>query len=178
MLASYYAMILQPFEEIWRRSLHEKMSRPIGTGVGAGEPNNVSNIGHPPGTTMPGVAAQAGVVTGVNNAMNAMNQVVSGNQNPTPTSPPVLPSQPLPQSPHPRQVTPGSNISGSFGLSESLSGPSLPQSLGGVSVGQVTVSTLHEQHEQDIPAVKRKLETEETDSKRAKLKTGEIWPLT
>lgn len=158
-LAHYYANILQPFEEIWRRNYQEKMmtARPAGTGVGTGEQSNTSNLGHP----------------GAGNTVGVMNQ---GNQNRATTSPPILPSQPLPQSPHPRQVTPGSNLSGSFGPSESLSSFSISQSISGASVGQA--STVQEQHEQDIPTVKRKLEPEEADGKRAKPKTGESWPLT
>ncbi|KAL4069547.1 hypothetical protein J3A83DRAFT_4373824 [Scleroderma citrinum] len=173
-LARYYNLILQPFEEFCRQNFPEKMmttGRPVGTGVAAGEPNNTSNIGHPPGTVVPGVVSQVGAAAGVNNMANLMNQPVLGHQNPT-TSPPALPSRSLPQSPHPRQITPGSNISGSFGLPESLSSGSLSQSLSGGSVGQATANVAHDQHDQDIPPVKRKLEAEETDGKRAKLKTG------
>ncbi|KIK28613.1 hypothetical protein PISMIDRAFT_589784 [Pisolithus microcarpus 441] len=166
-LARYYQTILYPFEEALARQ--EGNKKPVITAArpAGNMPNNVSNVPHPPGT-----ASQIGSTTASHNITAPADRPISGSQYPPSGSPPGPPSQPLPQSPHPPQAPPGLSLSGSFGLSEPWAGNSLPQPLGATTLGQLPASSANERRDQDLSGLKRKLETEEADGKRAKLKTG------
>ncbi|KAI6044986.1 hypothetical protein EDC04DRAFT_2637897 [Pisolithus marmoratus] len=163
LLARYYQTIFHSFEEALTRSTQEGNRKPM---IAAGRPassmpNSASNVTHPPGTT-----------SQIHSVTTSVDHPISGSQNPLSGSPPGPSSQPLPQSPRPAQAPPGSSFSGSFGLSEALAGNSLPQPLGGTTLGQLPTSMASEHQDQDLSGLKRKLETEEVDGKRAKLRTG------
>ncbi|KAI6133995.1 hypothetical protein EV401DRAFT_1909077 [Pisolithus croceorrhizus] len=165
LLAHYYELILRPFEEVVARGVQESSKKPM---IAATRPaGNVPNSPHPPGTT-----SQIGSTTASHNMTAPPDHPISGSQHSLSGSPPGPPSQPLPQSPRPPQAPPGSSFSGSFGLSEVWAGNSLPQPLGGTTLGQLPTGTASEHRDQDLSGLKRKLETEEADGKRAKLKTG------
>lgn len=130
-----------------------------------------------PGTGLSGPTPQLLGASGVSSMMGLLNQSVSGSQNPPISingSPPTPPSQPLPQSPHPQQVTSNTSIPGTHGFSDSLAGHSLAQPLRTNAAGQLPNAAGNEHHEQDVPGMKRRFESEEVDGKRAKLKTGEF----
>ncbi|KAI6007473.1 hypothetical protein EDD15DRAFT_2211602 [Pisolithus albus] len=148
-LARYYQTILYPFEEALARQ--EGNKKPVITAArSAGNmPNSVSNVPHPPGT-----ASQIG---GTHSVTAPADQPISGSQCSPSGSPPGAP---------------GLSLSGSFGLSEPWPGNSLPQPLGATTLGQLPAGTANERRDQDLSGLKRKLETEEADGKRAKLKTG------
>lgn len=169
-LARYYQILLLPFEEVLTRSAQEGNRKPMtAPGRPAGEmPDSVSNIPPPPGT-----ASQIGSITPSHSITVPIDQpTISGIQTRPSGSPPGPPSQPLPQSPCPPQAPPGSNSSGSFGLSEALAGNPLSQPLGGTTLAQLPTGTANDHQDQDLSGLKRKLETDEVDGKRAKLKTG------
>ncbi|KIJ21616.1 hypothetical protein PAXINDRAFT_165068 [Paxillus involutus ATCC 200175] len=174
-LAQYYTAIIQPFDDFYRRNVQETSRKAM---MAAGRPgvpavsNSTPNILHQPsGATLPATVSQ--VAGPVNTMMGLLNQSVSGNQSASISingSPSVLASQPLPQSPHPQQVVPNANISGTHGFSDSLASHSLPPPPSGANIGNLPNSVLNEHHEQDVPGMKRRFESEEVDGKRAKLK--------
>ncbi|KAF9229460.1 hypothetical protein BS17DRAFT_688881 [Gyrodon lividus] len=177
-LAYYYNAIIQPFEEFYRRNVQEtnrKAMMTAGRLQGApAVPNSTPSMLHQsPGAALPGAASQ--LPGPVNSMMGLLNQSVSGNQNVSTSihgSPSAPASHPLPQSPHPQQTVSNASISGSHGFSDSLSGHSLAPPLSGGNMGHLPNSALNEHHEQDVPGMKRRFESEEVDGKRVKLKTG------
>ncbi|KAG9314493.1 hypothetical protein JVU11DRAFT_5290 [Chiua virens] len=176
LLASYYNAIIQPFEEVYRRNLQDtnrKTMMSAGRPTGASAvPNNPSNI--PPQPPNPALQGPSQLSSSVNNMMGLLNQSVSGQSTSISItgSPNATTSQPLPQSPHPQHVLPNASLSGTHGFSDSLAGHSLVPPLNSTTIGLLPSSTGSEPNEQDAPGTKRRLESEELDGKRAKLKTG------
>lgn len=182
-LAHYYNAIIQPFEEVYRRNVQDTnrkammtTSRPPGA---PGVPNNPPNMHpQPPSSALSGPSSQ---LSGSVNMMGLPNQSVSGGQNTSVSitgSPTAPASQTLPQSPHPQHGVPNTYLPGTHGFSDSLSGHSLVPPPSSTTTGPLPGSSGNEHHEQDTPGMKRRLESEELDGKRARLKMGELHSLT
>lgn len=181
-LANYYNAIIQPFEEVYRRSVQDTNRKMMATGRPPGAPAVPHNPPIPPQTpssAFPGPSSQSS--GSVNNMMGLLNQSISGGQNTSASitgSPTTTTSQTLPQSPHPQHGVPHASLSGTHGFSDSLVSNSLVPPPSNTAIGPPPGSAGNEHHEQENPGMKRRFESEELDGKRAKLKTGEFNSLT
>lgn len=179
-LANYYNAIIQPFEEVYRRSIQDTNRKAMmTTGRPPGAPvvphNPPSLPPHAPSSALPGSSSQ--LSGSVNSMMGLLNQSASGGQITSVSitgSPTTTASQTLPQSPNPQHGVPHTSLSGTHGFSDSLPTHSLVPPLSSSIIGSLPSSAGLEHHEQDNPGVKRRFESEELDGKRAKLKTGEF----
>lgn len=171
-MAHYYNAIIQPFEEVYRRGLQDANRKAMMTTgrppSAPGVPNNPPSM-HPqtPNSALP--ATSSHMPGSVNNMMGLLNQSVSGVQN---TSTSITGSPTAPASPH---GVPIASLSGTHGFSDSLANHSLVPPQSNTAMSPLPNSVGNEHHEQDAPGMKRRLESEERDGKRAKYKLGKFW---
>jgi len=163
LLANFYFALLLPFEEMARRNMHDNrkamMTSGRQPGVNAGPSNLNAGSGTPHGALPSGVAG----TNGVGNMM--------GGQHQHPTVSPASQPQPLPQSPHARQTS--APVQSSATLSSSDLAPNQASSqLNIVMTGPQLVKPAPDTSEPEAQGTKRRLESEETEGKRARQKTG------
>ena len=183
MLSQYYMAILHPFEEMYKRNLHGQQrkaqlaSAQLGaqgqqlssTASGQGRPpQGGSNGSQPafPGQMQRGATANTmGLVSQPIAGAHASGSTVNGtSQFHQPSQTPQVPHQQLPSSTFNMQQP-------NQGISQSLNAAPQSESIAAAHQSNVPAS---EQNvlDQDVQGIKRKLDSEEADGKRARQKTG------
>ncbi|KAH7921783.1 hypothetical protein BV22DRAFT_1049359 [Leucogyrophana mollusca] len=183
MLANYYAAILHPYESMYRQNLQEQNRQAMmaaGRQAGASQSPSIPGSGpNPPHPAMGGAPAGFLHQGQGNGTMGIPGQPMSNNHTSVTASsgsPHVNPSQSLPQSPHLRHTPSAPNlhspgtVMAPDALADFLPNPQLNGTISGHN------KSAQEVHEQDIPGTKRRLDSEESEGKRARLKTGDSEP--
>lgn len=165
LLANFYSAILHPFEEMARRNMHESNRKTMMTsgrqpGVNAGPPNVNAGSGTPHGALPSGAVGTNGVGNMV------------GGQHQHQTVSPASQSQPLPQSPHLRHTSAPSFQPPAIPSSSDLAPNQASSQLNSVISGPQPAKPASETSEPDTQGIKRRLESEETEGKRVRQKTG------
>ncbi|KAG1757419.1 hypothetical protein EDB19DRAFT_1657370 [Suillus lakei] len=165
-LGNLYTAILHPFDDFYRRNMQESNRKAMMAGRQPGVNAGPPNVNAGPGA--PHVGLQSGTV-GTNAVGGMMGQHTVNNQNPTIS--PALQSQPLPQSPHLRQSSaPHFQPPAIPSSSEPTSNHAPSQLNTAISAPQLTKPT-PDTSEPETQGMKRRLESEEAEGKRARQKT-------
>lgn len=181
--------ILHPFEDAYKRNLAEQHRR--ATLTGSRQPGAQQQQQGPPASSGqgrapqagPGGASQSGFLPQIQGGtagsmMNLMGQSISASAPSTSAPSFSIPSQPNPHPPHHRPPSSSTPSMAGQGASQNL-GATLSSDIPGMNVGQQTSTGLAPQGldqknvlDQDAVSIKRKLDSEEPESKRTRQKTG------
>ncbi|KAH7915383.1 hypothetical protein BJ138DRAFT_1141982 [Hygrophoropsis aurantiaca] len=175
MLSNYYTAILHPFEMAYRQNLQEQSRQAM---MAAGRQGGIPQNPHIPNSGLnPGVGGSPAGFPSQGQAPGTIGipgQPISNSNSALVTndSPHFNPSQPSPQSPHIRHMPSGPNppSTGTMPTSDSLSDLLPVQHMNGPVPGHNKIG--QEVPEQDIPGSKRRLDSEDFEGKRVRLKTG------
>lgn len=159
-ISQYYTAMLYPFEQYYKNNMQDQQKRLAAARQGGAQQPSTTlpNQGRPmqgiPAGAQPGQIQQQRGVAG--HPMGAMNHAIGSAQSP-------LNSTPQPPTPHSPLQRPASTS-----FNQLASGSSLPISSHDMNGHSSDTNVL----DQEVQGIKRKMETDERDGKRARQKTG------